>query len=260
MIREHEKPIIGMVHLKPLPGSPDFQGDFEAVVARAVADAQALEAGGVHGVLVQNRWDRAWPKQRARVETVVAVTHIAAAIREAVAIEVGMHLLRNDVVGSLAVAALSGGTFIRAAALTGTSWSSQGVIEPNTMEILHDRTRIGAEHVEILADVWSIHYRPIVQSVSPGQLAADARAAGAAAAVVAVPDVDETRALIADMRTVVGSFPIVLGSYTSAGTIAELFEVADGAIVGGAFEDPARDRRVVVDRVKQFVDAARRLG
>ncbi|HBY95330.1 MAG TPA: phosphorybosylanthranilate isomerase, partial [Chloroflexi bacterium] len=183
MILDREKPIIGMVHLKPLPGTPDFTGDFEAVLARAVEDAQALEAGGVDGALVQNRWDRAIPKQHAGAETIVAMTRIAQAIRRAVHVAVGVHVLRNDVVASLAIAALCGGSFVRAAALTGASWTSQGIVEPNTIEILHERRRIGAGQVMLLADIWSMHYHPIVP-VAPGQLAADARAAGAAGVVI----------------------------------------------------------------------------
>lgn len=259
MVLDREKPIIGMVHLKPLPGTPDFAGDFEAVVARAVEDAQALEAGGVDGVLVQNRWDRAIPKHHAGAETVVAMTRITQAVREAVNVEVGVHVLRNDVVASLAIATLCGGSFVRVAALTGASWTSQGIVEPNTREILHERRRIGADHVTMLADIWSMHYRPVVP-VAPGQLAADARAAGAAGVVIAVPDADEARNMIAGIRSVVGRFPIVLGGHTTEENVAGLLEVADGAIVGGAFEDPAQDRRVVVERVRRFVAAARGSG
>jgi uncharacterized protein len=256
MILGHEKAIIGMVHLKPLPGTPDYGGDLEAVISRAVEDAQALEAGGADAVLIQNRWDRAVPKQRAAAETVVAVTRIAGAVRDAVAVEIGIHLLRNDVVASLAVAALCGGSFIRAAALTGASWSSQGIIEPDTMHILHERARIRADSVAILADVWSMHYRPTVP-VRPGQLAADAQAAGAAAVVVAAPDTEEALGLIDEIRISVGAFPILLGGYTTEENIGRLLEAADGAVVGGAFEDPEQDRRVVAERVRSFMHAAR---
>ncbi|MGH2382105.1 MAG: BtpA/SgcQ family protein [Candidatus Limnocylindria bacterium] len=252
----HEKPIIGMVHLKPLPGTPDYGGDLQAVISRAVEDARALEAGGANAVLIQNRWDRAIPKQRAPVETVVAATRIAHAVRDAVDVELGVHLLRNDVVASLAVAALCGGSFIRAAALTGASWSSQGIIEPDTMHILHERARIGADGVAILADVWSMHYRPAVP-MRPAQLAADAQAAGAAAVLVAAAETDEALGLIAEIRASVGPFPILLGGYSTEENIGRLLEAADGAVVGAAFEDPERDRRVVEERVRSFVRAAR---
>ena len=53
-----EKPIIGMVHLWPLPGAPgyDLYG-MEAVIEHALQDAKALFEGGVDGIIVENVWD-----------------------------------------------------------------------------------------------------------------------------------------------------------------------------------------------------------
>ena len=36
------KPIIGMVHLQPLPGAPGYKGDLEAVYEAALYDLKAL--------------------------------------------------------------------------------------------------------------------------------------------------------------------------------------------------------------------------
>ena len=38
--------LIGMVHLGPLPGAPQFQGDFDAVLAAATSDANVLAEAG----------------------------------------------------------------------------------------------------------------------------------------------------------------------------------------------------------------------
>ncbi|HAO96261.1 MAG TPA: hypothetical protein DCQ96_09375, partial [Verrucomicrobiales bacterium] len=41
MLHWQDKPLIGVVHLKPLPGAPRFEGSMNEVCAAAVADAQA---------------------------------------------------------------------------------------------------------------------------------------------------------------------------------------------------------------------------
>ncbi len=42
-----EKPIIGLVHIQPLPGDPFYRGEgMDAVIQRAKADLQALQDGG----------------------------------------------------------------------------------------------------------------------------------------------------------------------------------------------------------------------
>ena len=92
------KPIIGMLHLLALPGTPGYGGDFEAVLARALDDAHALEAGGVDGILVQNRWDLAFVKDTSPPEVVAAMTRVTHEVVRAVRVPVGVHLLRNDIV------------------------------------------------------------------------------------------------------------------------------------------------------------------
>src|SRR5437868_1720942 len=52
------KPIIGMVHVKPLPGSPRAKAvDIEAVYDAAVEEALRLVGGGVDGLLLENAGD-----------------------------------------------------------------------------------------------------------------------------------------------------------------------------------------------------------
>jgi predicted TIM-barrel enzyme len=49
-----ENPVIGVVHLLPLPTSPRWQGNLQLVVDRAEQEATALASGGVNGIIVEN--------------------------------------------------------------------------------------------------------------------------------------------------------------------------------------------------------------
>ena len=50
--------LIGVVHLLPLPGSPDYSGaGVEAIYARALADARAYADAGFDGLIVENHGD-----------------------------------------------------------------------------------------------------------------------------------------------------------------------------------------------------------
>ena len=40
-----EKPVLGMVHLGPLPGSPLYEGNLDQVLEAAIRDAKSLEKG-----------------------------------------------------------------------------------------------------------------------------------------------------------------------------------------------------------------------
>ncbi|HTE19976.1 MAG TPA: BtpA/SgcQ family protein, partial [Armatimonadota bacterium] len=51
------RPLIGMVHLLPLPGAPTWGGSLPAVIERAVGDASALQEAGFDGLMVENYAD-----------------------------------------------------------------------------------------------------------------------------------------------------------------------------------------------------------
>ena len=55
-----DKPIIGMVHLRPLPGSPKYDPvnmGMDKIISIALEEAAILEQAGVDGVQVENMWD-----------------------------------------------------------------------------------------------------------------------------------------------------------------------------------------------------------
>ncbi len=46
-----KNPVIGVVHLLPLPTSARWGGDLPAIMERAEQEATALAAGGVDGII-----------------------------------------------------------------------------------------------------------------------------------------------------------------------------------------------------------------
>ena len=71
----HQKPIIGMVHLRPLPGSPMYDKKnmcMERIIDTAVKEAQLLEEGGVDGLQIENIWDYPYVKG----EDIVSVSNL----------------------------------------------------------------------------------------------------------------------------------------------------------------------------------------
>ncbi|MBZ0269311.1 phosphorybosylanthranilate isomerase, partial [bacterium] len=63
------KPLIGMVHLRPLPGSP-VDGTMEAALDAAREDAEALVGAGVDGLIVEHFGDAPFAKDHVPAVTV----------------------------------------------------------------------------------------------------------------------------------------------------------------------------------------------
>ena len=177
-----EKYAIGMVHLLPLPGSPRWAGEMDQVLERAVCDAQALARGGMDGLIVENFGDAPFCKDRVEPHTVSAMTLAVAAVRDAVQIPVGVNVLRNDSRSAMAIAAVTGASFIRVNVHTGAMVTDQGIVEGRAHDTLRYRRELGAD-VKLLADVLVKHATPL-GALSIERAARDAAYRGLADAVI----------------------------------------------------------------------------
>ncbi len=91
-----------------------------------------------------------------------------------------------------------------------------------------------------------------------GELAQSAAFAGIDAVGIAHPELATGLEWVAQIKAAAPDMPVVIGGYTNAGNIARYLEVADGAFVGGAFEDGGRGGAVNAERVKVFMHSFQR--
>jgi membrane complex biogenesis BtpA family protein len=251
--------VIGMVHLLALPGSPRFGGDMERIVAAAVADARALEAGGVDAVLVENHGDVPFSAGQVDPGTVAAMAAAMAEIRRAVRRPLGVNVLKTDARSALAVAAATGARFVRVNVHVGAVVADQGVLTSRADETLRYRRLLGLD-IKILADVQAKHGVPL--AAVPIELEARDCVSRALAdgLVVSGPATGEPTAMsdLKRVRDATPDTPLLVGSGVTAETAADLLAVADGLIVGTAVKrDGVLANPVDPERVRRIVEAAR---
>ena len=162
MIRSFEnifgkgKVSIGVIHLLPLPGSPDFGGSLDVVIERGIREAEVIAEAGFGGLIVENYGDIPFIKQDVGPETIAGMAVTAREIKKAVRMPIGVNVLRNDAAAGLAIAAVCGCEFIRVNVLVGVFVTSEGLIEGNPGRILRMRQQI-APQTMIFADVMVKH-------------------------------------------------------------------------------------------------------
>ena len=93
--------VIGMVHLGPLPGSPAFGGNIDAVIDAAVSDAGTLAAAGFEGLMVENFGDAPFFSDDVPKVTVAAMSRAVAAVARESGLPIGVNALRNDALAAL---------------------------------------------------------------------------------------------------------------------------------------------------------------
>lgn len=80
------RPIIAPLVILPMPGLPRYGGSMDAVLERAIADLEALEAGGVDGITLENMGAAPFFKTEAPPESVAAFAAVAVELKGATAL------------------------------------------------------------------------------------------------------------------------------------------------------------------------------
>jgi hypothetical protein len=240
--------LIGMISLPPSPGYAASPG-IDGLVAAALADLAAIEAGGMQAALIENDFDQPHTLT-ATPEVAAALARVAVEVVRRARIPIGVQVLLNDWRASLAIAAACGARFVRLDFFVDRVRIAAGVIEPEPAAVLAYRRAIGAESVALLTDIQVKYSAPVGPPRSLAESAADARAAGADAIVVtgAATGAATPAADLRAARDGAGDLPILIGSGLTPAACADLLPLCDGAIVGTALRSGSgpHDR---VDRV-----------
>ncbi|SFS90414.1 BtpA/SgcQ family protein [Halostagnicola kamekurae] len=259
-----DRPVLGMVHLPALPGSPGFDGDRGAIRSRALADATALEAGGVDGIVLENFGDTPFYPEDVPDHVIAEMTAQTAAVTATVDVPVGVNVLRNDAEAALSIAAATGASFVRVNVHVGAAATDQGILEGNAHETVRLRERIDAD-VSILADVHVKHATP-VREASIERVALETAERGLADGVIvsgagtgAETRLEDVERVAETLGALESPVPVLVGSGVTGETVGDCFDAgASGVIVGTALkEGEVTTNPVSRDRVEAVVEAAR---
>lgn len=251
------KAVLGMVHLPPLPGTPFHEdGSFSQIIDVAVSSALALAEGGANGCLVQTVDRVYYPGEDSDPARTAAMALVVNAIARVTGddFQIGVHLMRNALKASLAVAKVADASYIRASALVGATLTPHGMVEGRPLEVMEYRAKINAGHIKIIAEVESMHFRWLGGDKPVAEVARAAVSSGANA--VALADRDEARVLetIASIREAVPAVPVILAGYTTHQNAARLLAAADGAFVGSCLESGGWGGPIDAGRVRAYMD------
>jgi uncharacterized protein len=258
--------LIGVIHLLPLPGSPQASPmaahqALEQAGYRAVQEAVLLEKAGFDSLIVENFLDSPFFKDQVPAETLSAMSVIVAAITQSVKIKVGVNVLRNDGLSALSIAAVTGADFIRVNVLSGAMVTDQGVIEGRAAELLRKKDALRSD-TRIFADVLVKHAKPLAD-ISLEQAIEESAGRGGADAVIVTgsgtgvaPEIDWVRQASTVAKNC--GVPIYLGSGATAKNISNFAPYLSGVIVGSALRKGGKaGADLDMKRIKEFTKAVK---
>lgn len=254
----HTKPIIGVVHLPPLLGSPGQTAPLSDIRARAFADAKALIDNAIDGIIVENYGDVPFFPDRVEAHTVAAMAIITNELRDRhPKTPIGVNVLRNDANSALAIAAVANADFIRINVHIGAMLTDQGVIQGKAHDTMRYRSAIKSD-VKIFADVAVKHAVPIGQ-FNLASIAQDTYYRGLADALIVTGEATGEPTDLKQLKTVREAVPqakAFVGSGVTINNVAETLQCADGVIVGTSIKrDGVATNEVDPDRVQALIKA-----
>jgi membrane complex biogenesis BtpA family protein len=253
------RPMIGMVHLRALPGTPRHSLPVREICAIAAREARLLREAGFDAVLLENMHDVPYLRRHVGPEIVAAVTAALCAVREAVDCPVGVQILAGANSEALAAALAADAQFIRCEGFVFGHVADEGWMHSDAGELLRLRKALGADSIAILADIKKKHSsHAVTADVSLGETAHAAEFFGADAVVVTGRATGEETALddIREARSAT-KLPVVVGSGTTPETLARQWPYADAFIVGSWIKRYGRwDEELDSERMARLIAAA----
>lgn len=255
-----EKPIIGMVHFPPLPGSPlyDDSKGMDYILDRVRSDLKALQNGGVDGVMFCNENDRPYTL-KADFSTVAAMSRVIGEIMDDIKVPFGVDVLW-DPFAAIAIAKATGASFIREV-ITGVYASDMGLWNTNVGELYRYRKLLDASNVRVFFNISAEfasrldgrNLKEIARSVVFSSLADVVLVSGPMTGEA--PDVSH----IEEVKSVV-DVPVFANTGVKKENVEMVLRVADGAIVGTSLKKGGITWNPVdVERVRSFMEVVRGL-
>ncbi len=251
-----KKPIIAMLHLDALPGDPKYHwGDnMRKVVDNARRDLEALQEGGVDGVIVSNEFSLPYQRKMQFV-TPAAMARVIGEMMPDFSVPYGVDCI-SDGLACIELAAAVDAKYVRGT-FCGVYVGDGGLYDNDFSAILRRRAALHLDELKMLYFInpesdRNLDTRPladiaasVISKAEPDGLCISANAAG--------QDVDNELIITVKKRN--PQVVVLCNTGCRVDTIRKKLEYADAAVVGTTFKkDGVFENHIDVARVREFMD------
>lgn len=258
-----KKPVIAMVHIAALPGTPryDAPNGMDAIVEAARRDLLALQEAGVDAVMFGNENDRPYQLQ-VDIASSAGMAYVIGSLRDEIRVPFGVDVLW-DPVSTVGLAAATGALFAREI-FTGVYGSDMGLWQGNAAQALRYRRQVGRDDLFLLYNVTAEFASPLDNRDVAERAKSAVFSSLADAILVSGPMTGQAAPLehLRSAKAELGETPVLANTGVRYENVADILELADGCVVGTSLKvdgdtwnpvDPARAARFM-DIVRKVRD------
>ena len=252
------KTVIGMIHVRALPGTPRHAGGLAPILDQALAEAETYRACGIHALMVENMHDVPYVKNPGP-EITAAMAVLAREVKRAQPqLPLGIQILAGANQEALAAALAAGADFIRAEGFVFGHVADEGYMDSCAGALLRHRQAIGAGQIAVFTDIKKKHSAhaitadvDIVQTAHAAEFFLSDGLILTGAATGEAASVDELRAVYAATK-----LPVLVGSGITAENLKSYLPIADAFVVGSYFKQNGYwENALDPDRIRRLLDA-----
>ena len=253
--------IIGMVHVRALPGTPKSTFSCQQLIDKACEEANLYVKHGIDGICIENMFDVPYvTSMDSGPEVTAMMTRVTSEVRKVCprSIPCGTQILAAQNREALAVALAAELQFIRVEAFVFSHVADEGLMNATAGQLLRYRKQIGAESVAILTDIKKKHSsHSITSDVDIVDTAKAARFFLSDGLILTgketgdSPDPDE----VFRVKEKLSGTPIIVGSGVTLKNISQYSKIGvNAAIVGSYFKKGQQWQNVICeDRLRELM-------
>jgi membrane complex biogenesis BtpA family protein len=257
-----EKPIIGMIHLRSLPGTPFNKLEPEKIVEKALEEAFVYKAAGIDALMIENMHDIPYQKNQASPEVVAMMAIIAREIKQNTAFPLGIQILAGANVEALSVAKSSGADFIRAESFVFGHIADEGYMDAQAAKIMRHRKNISGENILIFTDIKKKHSSHAITADLDIVEIAKAASFFASDGLIITGNHTGEEPYYEEVKSVKENtdLPVLIGSGINEDNLSDFFPIADAFIVGSYFKkDSYWKNELDPPKIKRFMEKVNHL-
>jgi len=250
------KPVIGMIHVSALPGTPNYRGSVKQIIEQAKTEALIYKENGIDAIAIENMHDVPYLRRKVGPEITSLMSVIGSEVKNLTKLSCGIQILAGANKDALAAAHSAGLDFVRTEGFVFAHIADEGLMESDAGELLRYRKHIAAESILIFTDIKKKHSShsitsdvDIIETAKAAQFFLSDGIIITGSSTGYEADIDEVKKVKDEIKV-----PVIIGSGIATENIDKYLPIADAFIVGSSLKkEGSWMNEVDVERVKALM-------
>jgi membrane complex biogenesis BtpA family protein len=251
-----EKPVIAMIHVDALPGTPKYKGNIKSIINKAKQEAKLYKDNGIDVLMIENMHDVPYLNRTAGPEITSMMSILLYEVKNVSDLPSGIQVLAGANKQALGAALAAGGDFIRAEGFVYAHVADEGFFNSDAGEILRYRKQIGAANISLFTDIKKKHSSHSITEDTSIEDTAKAAEFFLSDGVIITGSATGKEPSLEEISRVKKSvnIPVLAGSGITIKNVHEYMKLCDALIIGSWFKTNGKwSNPVDPGRVKKFM-------